>query len=99
MSLFVFEIVILEFELFSLINSTKHPSLPHFPNTVSFQTSSSSFYINMIIPIRCFTCGKVKTSWYGINNQVVGNKWEAYLHYLNDENMDPAYVFLMITGF
>ncbi|KNB44973.1 DNA-directed RNA polymerase and III subunit [Blastocystis sp. subtype 4] len=33
----------------------------------------------MIIPIRCFTCGKV-----------VGNKWEAYLNYLENENMDAA---------
>ncbi|OAO15719.1 DNA-directed RNA polymerases I/II/III subunit 10 [Blastocystis sp. ATCC 50177/Nand II] len=33
----------------------------------------------MIIPVRCFTCGKV-----------MGNKWEAYLHYLEDENMDAA---------
>ena len=29
----------------------------------------------MIIPIRCFTCGKV-----------IGNKWEAYLGITNKEN-------------
>eukprot|EP00010_Vexillifera_abyssalis_P001320 CAMPEP_0201555538 /NCGR_PEP_ID=MMETSP0173_2-20130828/49648_1 /ASSEMBLY_ACC=CAM_ASM_000268 /TAXON_ID=218659 /ORGANISM="Vexillifera sp., Strain DIVA3 564/2" /LENGTH=41 /DNA_ID= /DNA_START= /DNA_END= /DNA_ORIENTATION= len=28
----------------------------------------------MIIPIRCFTCGKV-----------IGNKWEAYLSLLEDD--------------
>jgi DNA-directed RNA polymerase I, II, and III subunit RPABC5 len=28
----------------------------------------------MIIPVRCFTCGKV-----------VGNKWESYLELLNAE--------------
>lgn len=32
----------------------------------------------MIIPIRCFTCGKV-----------IGNKWEKYLQYL-DDNYDVA---------
>ncbi|KAK9702903.1 RNA polymerases N / 8 kDa subunit [Popillia japonica] len=31
-------------------------------------------YSNMIIPIRCFTCGKV-----------IGNKWEAYLGLLQAE--------------
>ena len=30
----------------------------------------------MIIPVRCFTCGKV------IFTQVVGNKWEKYLNIL-----------------
>lgn len=30
--------------------------------------------INMIIPVRCFTCGKV-----------IGNKWEAYLGLLQAE--------------
>lgn len=30
----------------------------------------------MIIPVRCFTCGKV------ISTQVVGNKWEKYLNIL-----------------
>jgi DNA-directed RNA polymerase I, II, and III subunit RPABC5 len=28
----------------------------------------------MIIPIRCFTCGKV-----------IGNKWQKYLEYLDNE--------------
>jgi hypothetical protein len=32
------------------------------------------FLFNMIIPIRCFTCGKV-----------IGNKWEAYLGLLQAE--------------
>ena len=31
----------------------------------------------MIIPVRCFTCGKVRCS------QVVGNKWERYLELLH----------------
>lgn len=30
----------------------------------------------MIIPVRCFSCGKV-----------VGDKWETYLSYLEDDNM------------
>lgn len=30
----------------------------------------------MIIPIRCFSCGKV-----------VGDKWETYLEYLQDEHI------------
>ena len=30
--------------------------------------------VAMIIPIRCFTCGKV-----------IGNKWESYLGYLQAE--------------
>ncbi|CAH2355732.1 DNA-directed RNA polymerases I, II, and III subunit RPABC5 [[Candida] railenensis] len=30
----------------------------------------------MIIPIRCFSCGKV-----------VGDKWESYLEYLQDDTM------------
>ncbi|KAH3672962.1 hypothetical protein WICPIJ_009971 [Wickerhamomyces pijperi] len=29
----------------------------------------------MIVPVRCFSCGKV-----------VGDKWEAYLQLLQDEN-------------
>jgi hypothetical protein len=36
--------------------------------------------INMIIPIRCFTCGKV-----------VGNKWERYLQLLQNDYSE-AYV-------
>ncbi len=40
-------------------------------NTV-FDSGLSSF--TMIIPIRCFTCGKI-----------VGNKWEAYLGLLQAE--------------
>ena len=30
----------------------------------------------MIIPVRCFSCGKV-----------VGDKWETYLEYLQDDTM------------
>lgn len=30
--------------------------------------------------------------------KVVGNKWEAYLHYLEDENMDAAYFELFIAN-
>jgi len=31
----------------------------------------------MIIPVRCFTCGKV-----------IGNKWETYLYYLEANHAD-----------
>lgn len=34
------------------------------------------FAFIMIIPIRCFSCGKV-----------VGDKWETYLEYLQDDTM------------
>lgn len=37
----------------------------------------------MIIPIRCFSCGKV-----------VGDKWEPYLTYL-EEDLTEAYVSLV----
>lgn len=33
----------------------------------------------MIIPVRCFSCGKV-----------VGDKWETYLSYLEDDNMSEG---------
>ena len=33
----------------------------------------------MIIPVRCFTCGKV-----------VGNKWEAYLDLIKDDTHTEA---------
>ncbi|CAG5037663.1 unnamed protein product [Parnassius apollo] len=33
-----------------------------------------ALFIRMIIPVRCFTCGKV-----------IGNKWEAYLGLLQAE--------------
>ena len=33
----------------------------------------------MIIPVRCFSCGKV-----------VGDKWESYLTYLQDENLSEG---------
>ncbi|KAK4535087.1 hypothetical protein CDCA_CDCA03G1112 [Cyanidium caldarium] len=33
----------------------------------------------MIIPVRCFTCGKV-----------IGNKWEEYLHLLRDKSEAEA---------
>lgn len=38
----------------------------------------------MIIPVRCFTCGKV-----------VGNKYEKYLAYIN-EGKSPEYVFMAL---
>ena len=37
---------------------------------------NSHLLITMIIPIRCFSCGKV-----------VGDKWETYLEYLQDDTM------------
>lgn len=40
----------------------------------SYNLNISEFTIIMIIPIRCFTCGKV-----------IGNKWEAYLGLLQAE--------------
>lgn len=48
--------------------------------TVSFVINADLFFdsglssFTMIIPIRCFTCGKI-----------VGNKWEAYLGLLQAE--------------
>lgn len=39
----------------------------------------------MIIPVRCFTCGKV-----------VGNKWEQFLTLL--ANYDEKYVFFPFFG-
>ena len=38
------------------------------------KTIQSNAWFKMIIPIRCFTCGKV-----------IGNKWEAYLGLLQAE--------------
>ena len=43
------------------------PSLPHCP-----PRPSRSAHLTMIIPVRCFTCGKV-----------VGNKWEQYINLLS----------------
>lgn len=40
----------------------------------------------MIIPVRCFTCGKV-----------IGNKWEAYLNLLQAEYTE-GYVAVRIGG-
>ena len=33
----------------------------------------------MIIPVRCFTCGKV-----------IGNKWEAFMHLIGEEGQTEA---------
>ena len=54
--------VIIQYLLYS--NSTEYKKQPNY----------SSFVLAMIIPVRCFTCGKV-----------VGNKWESYLELLNVE--------------
>ena len=35
----------------------------------------------MIIPVRCFTCGKV----YHSLNKVIGNKWNKYLVLLSKD--------------
>lgn len=40
----------------------------------------------MIIPVRCFTCGKV-----------IGNKWEAYLGLLQMEYTE-GYVFMIFSA-
>jgi hypothetical protein len=39
-----------------------------------FSRNKKTLFSKMIIPIRCFTCGKV-----------IGNKWEAYLGLLQAE--------------
>jgi DNA-directed RNA polymerase subunit N len=36
----------------------------------------------MIIPVRCFTCGKV-----------IGNKWKQYEHEVQSGNKTPAQIF------
>lgn len=40
---------------------------------------SSLTRTRMIIPVRCFSCGKV-----------VGDKWETYLSYLEDDHMSEG---------
>lgn len=54
----------------------------------------------MIVPIRCFSCGKVLTFCnlvYAycilIKSQVVGDLWERYMDLLGTD-MDESYVFL-----
>lgn len=42
----------------------------------------------MIIPVRCFTCGKI-----------VGNKWEAYLGLLQAEYTEGWVLFLRLLPF
>uniref|UniRef100_A0A8C9FMZ7 DNA-directed RNA polymerases I, II, and III subunit RPABC5 n=1 Tax=Pavo cristatus TaxID=9049 RepID=A0A8C9FMZ7_PAVCR len=42
----------------------------------------------MIIPVRCFTCGKI-----------VGNKWEAYLGLLQAEYTEGWVLFLRVFHF
>jgi hypothetical protein len=44
--------------------------------------------VNMIIPVRCFTCGKV-----------VGNKWEWYLNLLQVEGMSERFVRVVLFFF
>lgn len=41
---------------------------------IVFKQSITRIYKKMIIPVRCFTCGKV-----------IGNKWEAYLGLLQGD--------------
>ena len=59
-----------------------HVSLPKPILTIPHQYdhSSSLFHLWKGMPTQSITHFKV-----------VGNKWEAYLHYLEDENMDAAY--------
>ena len=40
-------------------------------------TSKTNFCAAMIIPVRCFTCGKV-----------IGNKWETYLDMINSNMLE-----------
>ena len=39
--------------------------------------TTKEFYPDMIIPVRCFTCGKV-----------IGNKWESYLTLLGQDRSE-----------
>jgi DNA-directed RNA polymerases I, II, and III subunit RPABC5 len=45
-----------------------------FGKELNFRYSEKKFTNSMIIPVRCFSCGKV-----------VGNKWEKYLHLLKSD--------------
>ena len=56
---------------FSSANFKSHFLISQEPVTKSVLTEKEA---KMIIPIRCFTCGKV-----------IGNKWEAYLGLLQAE--------------
>jgi DNA-directed RNA polymerase I, II, and III subunit RPABC5 len=44
------------------------------PNPIDTTTLHTDQTHTMIIPVRCFSCGKV-----------VGDKWETYLTYLQDD--------------
>ena len=39
---------------------------------------SRIYFYNMLIPVRCFTCGNV-----------IGNKWETYKKMINEEGKSP----------
>ena len=49
------------------------------PDQAKTQSASrpKNFITNMIIPVRCFTCGKV-----------IGNKWESYLTLLGQDRSE-----------
>ncbi len=50
-------------------------SFPELDRNPKSNRSAQAFsFATMIIPVRCFTCGKV-----------IGNKWEAYLGLLQAE--------------
>nr|AAA34995.1 RNA polymerase II subunit RPB10 [Saccharomyces cerevisiae] len=41
----------------------------------------------MIVPVRCFSCGKV-----------VGDKWESYLNLLQEDELDERYCIVKIRS-
>ena len=59
------------------VNRTFECANPEYGNMSigHYHSSFSETLQNMIIPIRCFSCGKV-----------IGNKWEAYLGLLQVNN-------------
>ena len=59
--------------LFDLLHVYVHKPAKFVQSIFAF-SYSGSYFPKMIIPVRCFTCGKV-----------IGNKWEAYLGLLQAE--------------
>ena len=44
----------------------------------------------MIIPVRCFTCGKVSSTLVLTSCQIMGNKWNKYLDLIDKEGVSTA---------
>lgn len=82
----VYHVTIPDFLLFSFDHSCTNKQKFSINQNEEEDTIKFTFYssrnlsrnpnLKMIIPIRCFSCGKV-----------VGDKWETYLEYLQDESM------------